>query len=421
MSLTVNGLIANSMRWHAGWSGPWTAEVDYETEIPITGKVAIASTTGIALVGTIDGDRSGSFAGKNHLVIDAGGGGWKTKPRAQHYHADIGLPLQMIASTTAAEVGEVVTVLLPLVVGTDFVRSGKDPASQIFEDAGIDWWVGVDGITRVGARVPLPAPPSLTVLDWQPENGTVSFTCETLVEPGAIIVDTRFGRKIVREVDAIVAAGSVSGTLFVADAPPDIGSVSEIADMLAQYARLVTRAEYARFYEYVVIAMAGDRVELQSLQKGTGMPDVLPASVWAGASGYKATLTPTSRVLVGFRAGDPTRPFVAFYEPPEGDGWRPLAQELDALFSLTIGKQALAVVIGDVMTAQPIARAPAIATFATAVATAITAAATAATGTGAVPVVGTSLGTILAGIGTAIATAATTLATACPSTKAMSS
>jgi hypothetical protein len=237
----------------------------------------------------------------------------------------------------------------------------------------------------------------------------------------AILVDTRFGTKIVREVDAVVAGGSVSGILHVADAPPETGSVTEIADMLAQYARLVTRAQYARFYEYVVVAMAGDRVELQSLQKGTGMPDVLPASVWAGASGYKATLTPASRVLVGFRAGDPTRPFVAFYEPPEGDSWRPLAQELDALFSLTIGKQALAVVIGDVLTAQPIARAPAISAFATAIVAAITATAGTATATGAVPVTGATLGGWLGAIATAIATAAGTLSTACPSTKAMSS
>jgi hypothetical protein len=421
VSLLVNGLFVHTMRWHAAWSGVWSAEIDYAGDVSPSGKVAIASTEGIALVGTVDSERSGVFGEKRHLHVNGGGGGWSKKPREQHYHSDIGLPLQVVASTTAAEVGELVTVLFPLVVGLDYTRSGKLPASQIFEGLGLDWWVATTGVTFVGIRPPLPPHPSLTVLDWQPEHGTVSFTCESLVEPGTVLVDTRFGRKIVREVEAVVSSGSVSGTLFVADAPPENGSASELADLLSSVARSATRADYSRFYEYVVIAMAGDRVELQSISRGAGMPDILPASVWAGSSGYKATLAPASRVLVGFRGGDPTKPFVAFYEEPEGDGWRPLASELDALFSLTIGKQALAVILGDVMTAQPIARAPAIAAFATAVATAITAAASAATATGVTPVTGATLGGFLATAGTAIATAAGTLATACPSTKAMSS
>lgn len=421
MSLTANGLFVHSMRWHAGWSGVWSAELDYAGEIPLSGKAAIVSTEGIALIGTVDSERSGTFGEKRHARVLGGGGGWAKKPRPQHYHSDIGLPLQVVASTTAAEVGEIVTVLLPLVVGFDFVRSGEAPASQVFADAGVDWWVGVDGVTRVGVRVPLPAPLSLSVLDWQPENGTVSFTCETLVEPGAILVDIRFGAKIVREVEATISGGSVSGTLWVVDAPPDMGSATELADVLKDFARTATRSDYARFYEYVVIAMAGDRVELQSLHRAEGMPDVLPCSVWAGASGYRATLTPASRVLVGFRGGDPRHPFVAFYEAPEGESWRPVALEFDAVAALTIGKQALAVILGDVLTAQPIARAPAIAAFATTLAAALASVASAAAATTVTPVTGAGLAGFLAPLVTAMTAAASTLATACPSTKAVSS
>lgn len=355
--ITVNGLIVHTMRWLAGWSGPWVAEIDYAGDVAPSGKVAIVSTEGLALVGTVDGDRSGVFGEKRQLRVVGGGDGWRKKVRAQHYHSDIGVNLAVLVSTTAAEAGEVAVVAIPKVLGVDFARSEKLTASQIFEDAGVDWWVGLDGVTRVGIRVPSVQPLSLQILDWHPSESTVSFTCETLVEPGTIVLDTRFGSKIVREVDARIDGGSVSGTLWLAEAPPKPGeTVNELVDAMGALARASTRAEYSRFYEYIVIAMSGDRVELKCVNPSEGMPDILPGSVWAGASGYKATLTPSSRVLVGFRGGDPSRPFVAFYEPPEGLGWRPVVLELDAVASLAIGAQAASVVIGSVAGAYPVAR-----------------------------------------------------------------
>lgn len=418
--LTVNGLTAHDMRWHAGWSGAWVADLDYAGEISPSGKVAIVSTEGIFASGTVDEKRSGTFGEKRQLRV-VGGLGWGQDVRAQHYHADIGVNLAVLVTTTAAEVAEVATVLLPKQIGPDFVRR-NGPAGQIFTDAGVDWWVGLDGVTRVGLRVPAPPHPSLQILDWHPAEATVTFTCEVLVEPGTIVVDLRFGSKIVREVDAKVSQGSVSGTLWLADAPPGIGeSVNELVDALGKLAREASRADFARFYEYVVIAMAGDRAELQSLSRSDGMPDILPCSVWAGTSGYRAMLAPGSRVLVGFRGGDPKRPFVAFYEAPEGGNWRPVTYEIDAVGSVTIGASALGVVIGNVMSAQPIARAPAIAAFATALATAVAATAATATATGVTPVTGATLGGWLGALASAIASAASTLATACPSTKALSS
>jgi hypothetical protein len=360
--LTVNGLPVNSMRWRATWSGVWVAELDYTSEgvaLP-PGRVVIVGTEGIALTGTIDAELSGKFGEKYHLRVLGGGGGWHRDVRAQHFHSDAGLPIATVVSTTAAEAGEVATVLVPSVVGLDFVRRAG-PASQIFEDAGVDWWVGVDGVTRVGARIPAPAPLSLEILDWNPGAGTVSFRCDVLVEPGAIVVDTalRFtGPRIVREVEATVSEGSVSGTLWLVETPPALGTVSELADSLAAIARAGTKIEAARFYEYLVVAMAGDRVQLAATRPapfGT-MPAILPVSIWAGASGYKASLTPGSRVLVGFIEGDPRKPYVAFYEPPDADSWRPVTNEIDATAAVTVGALAAAVVLGEAATARPVAR-----------------------------------------------------------------
>lgn len=356
MSLVVNGIPVASMRWLAPWSGVWSAELELAGDTLPSGRVTIVSTDGIALTGTVDEARSGTFGERRSLGVLGGGGGWRLRVRSQHYHSDVGVAFASVLSTTAAEVGEVAVLLAPLVVGIDFARSSELPASQIFIDAGVDWWVGLDGVTRVGKRPPAVAHPSILVQEWDPLLGTARFTAEVLVEPGTVLVDARFGSRVVREVEATVAGGSVTGTLWLAEMAPEAGTVSELAGGLAALARAAVRPEYLRLYEYRVIGMSGERVELQAVHPEDGAPDLLPASVWAGISGYRATLLPSSLVLVGFRSGDPRRPYVAFYEPPEGGGWRPIELELDAVTKVSIGGQALSVVLGAEASARPVVR-----------------------------------------------------------------
>lgn len=407
MTIVVNGAPVASLRWSAPWSGVWVAELEMQDGLPAApnGKVAIASPDGLALVGTVDDEESGAFGEKRHLRVLGGGGGWRKTVRAQHYHSDVGLPLASIVSTTAAEAGEAATVLVPSVVGTDFVRRAG-PAAQIFLDAGVDWWVGLDGVTRVGKRLPLPPPPSLEIQDWNPAAGTMRFSASVLVEPGTLLVDARFGRRVVRTVEAEISGASVKGTLWVAAEGSAAGSVSGLVDSLGALARAATGSDFSRLYEYRVIAMQGDRVELQAIRKSDGVPDILPASVWAGASGYRASLRPASRVLVGFVGGDPKKPYVAAFEPPEADGWRPLLLEHDAIGTVTIGERAFGVCLGALATALPVARAPAIVTFATALSAAFSAAAAAP-----------DVSTAMTGLATAITAATATLGATCPSTK----
>src|SRR4051812_9165562 len=70
MSLLLNGLIVvASMRWLAPWSGVWSAELELEGDVVPTGPVTITSTEGLALVGTVDGDHSGTFGEKRHVRV----------------------------------------------------------------------------------------------------------------------------------------------------------------------------------------------------------------------------------------------------------------------------------------------------------------------------------------------------------------
>ncbi len=422
MSLFLSGLAAAGMRFAAGWSGVWVADVDLlpssSSDAVPTGIVTITTTQGLAMSGMVDDERTHAFADRRRVRVLGGRGGWAKTVRAQHYHSDIGVRLQEVATTTAAEVGETAVVLTPTTLGLDFVRH-NGAASQIFADAGVDWWVGLDGATRIGARPASPAPADLHVLEWNPSASTMRVTSDTIIEPGAIIADQRFGTKTVRQVEIELRDYSFNGTVWVSDSAPAAGVVSELHAALSDIAEDATRAVYSRFHEYIVDAMSGDRAECVAVSKK--VPNLVPVSIWAGASGYKASLRPGSRVLVGFRGGEPSKPFLAFYEAPENEGWRPAQLELDALAKLVLGEQAASVVIGTEAAALPIARAPAVDAFAQALATAINAAATAASATTIAPVTGATLGATLAGIGSAVAAAASTMSTTLPSSKVKAS
>jgi hypothetical protein len=419
VSLQINGLLALELRLLMTWSGVWAADIIMKDATVPSGKVVITSTDGLSFVGTVDPERTGIFGEKQHVRVIGGGGGWGKNVRAQHFHSDIGVTLQALAGATAAEAGELVNVLAPVALPVDFVRQNKT-AAQIFQDVGVDWWVDVNGVTQVGSRVPKTAPLTLQVNDWDPSAGTVNFVSSDLVQPGMIVVDTRFGTKFVTEVDATIRDGAIHGTLRLASTPPTPGSLnSELLDSLAALATHHTAVEYARLYEYRVISMAGTRVNVQAVHKSDGMPDLLPISIWGGISGYKATLTPSSRVLVGFTSEK--QPYVAAYEPPDGGGWRPLTLELDATGAVLIGGQSLAVTLGSPIGALPVARAPAIEAYAAAVESAFSAMAAAALATTITPVTGAGLAAFLGPVVAALTAANAALGVACPSLKVVSS
>lgn len=80
----------------------------------------------------------------------------------------------------------------------------------------------------------------------------------------------------------------------------------------------------------VIGAASGERWNLQAVRRGV-WPDLLPAVSMPGAAGYRATLQPSSIVLVQFVEGDPTLPVITHFEGPDGSGFVPTAIVLGGL------------------------------------------------------------------------------------------
>ncbi len=84
-------------------------------------------------------------------------------------------------------------------------------------------------------------------------------------------------------------------------------------------------------------SIALTRVELQIVQKASGMPDLLTVSYWPGAAGFSAELTPGAICLVDFIDGDRGQPRIAAFSTPDDPAWRPLSMRLDAVTAIQLG------------------------------------------------------------------------------------
>lgn len=403
MSFFANGLDVLGGTIRIPWTGVWTAELQVDGDLPVpSGPVVVVSAdAATTLVGVADPDLSGTFGQNKALRIIGGRGGWQKKVSAQHFHSPIGVPLALVVAATGAEVLEVATVLEPAFFEADYVRA-EGPASQVLE--GRSWWVGLDGLTTVGPRIPKPQSLDVEVLDYDPGTGVATATSDGIIEPGTLLVDDRFGAKLVREVEVEIGK-TLRSTLVLVDDPTTDPRPLRIVDELAHLARAAVRPEWMRLYEYRVIFQAdSESAELQSVDGTAPVPDLLPCPVWLGTAGAKTKMQPGSRVLVAFISGDPSKPVVVSFQPPgDGVGWMPLELELDAATSITIGTLAPAISIGG-PAALPLVLAPGLQA-------AFTAASTTASGAGP-SVSGAALAAIFTSLASAIAGASTVKAKA---------
>lgn len=343
MTLAVNGQRATKLRVLTPWSGVWEVEAELPVDpggVTPTGS-AVATVETSSLVGTIDGDRSGVFAAKGRLRIVGGGGGWEQVVPPKGYRNDGGLLSTAVLATTAAEVGERLVELLPFMMEKSYARAAG-PASRVL--AGLSWHVDHAGITRVGERIPTPAPPDVTLLDYDAHEGVADLaTTTTLVTPGMIVTDPRVGTLKIRDVEQTFGDGGARAKAWclpvtAVPAPDGLPGGRLIATMSA-IAREAVGAVYLQDHRYRVVAQGPDgRVTLQAVERGAPVPSLKLTELAPGVPGTTMKLAPGSIVRVRFAEGEPTRAAVVGFE----SGPAPLEINFDALITKAGGTEPLA-------------------------------------------------------------------------------
>jgi hypothetical protein len=328
--ITLNALRGVRARVHMPKTGAWIADVDVDLDaVPVAPSGRALLTIGVnALTGTVDDRASGRFGSKAHVRLVAGGGGWDKVVPGVHLHNDAGVLSSAVYAAVGAAVGESVVELgIPRRLGVDFVCM-RGAASQIF--AGVDWYVDELGITRVGPRVPVPAPPTADVLSWDPTNKVAEIASDLLITPGMTLTDpVRFGVATVEDVEHSFGDGGTralarcstpsllgaAASAALASPPPAAGG--KIVQALAALARQAAQTSALKKYPYRVVTQGVDgRLTLQATDPKSEAPPFLRLiDIWAGVAGVSLKLAPASVVLVSFIDGDKARPIVTGFDP----------------------------------------------------------------------------------------------------------
>ena len=300
--------------------GCWFAEVSIDGEHSLSGQVTL-KIADLTLVGTILS--GGVEKGRSMYRLVAGKGGWGNTLRKKSYATDSGVKLANVLGDAAQEAGETLdsaTVSTSTRVGPAFVRQ-TGPASRVLDQlADRAWYVGEDGITRLGARTAGTIPAKAArVKTADLARGVVVLASESIatILPG-VTVDGITAVDVQHEVSA---EGGLRSTLWgrrgAAGTSRGLEAFQKIFDSLDP-----DRA-YRGVTEYRVVTRTGSRLNLQPVRVSTGMPDLARVSVRPGVAGCEADVALGSKVLVGFIECDPARPYVAAFEDAEGEGFVP--------------------------------------------------------------------------------------------------
>lgn len=321
----VNGHRLTRLRLVQANTGPWHAEVDFEQAPELEGPVTLQVGTR-ELKGTLTS--TGTFGLQRKGRIVAGAGGWGAPVEAKDYHNDAGVKARSVADDAARAVGEQIGSFVPAEerVGADYVRQAG-PASQTLEDVlgGVAWWVDDAGVTHAGPRPAAAlASDAYEVLAFNPESlvATLAVDDPAAVQIGSILEERLDAPQTVRELELLVTADEMRVRAWC-------GVGDALAGRLPGLFRsIIARATDGKLfgkYRYRVLRMNGDRVELQAVRKGAGLPDVIPVSMWPGVAGVHAELSPSSEVLVEFLEGRRTMPVVTGFAGKDGKGFVPVS------------------------------------------------------------------------------------------------
>lgn len=327
MTILLNGLHAVSVRLLQPWQGAWIADVDFDlAQVPVVPVGPCTLTIGTTVLqGTIDPEASGAFGDKAKARVIGGAGGWHKTVFPLHFHNDAGLFTTNVITATAAEVLERVTVLIPKRLGTDFLRLGG-PASRVL--AGLDWYVDFTGVTIVGPRPPIPMSTEISILSWDPKDQRAELASDSIISPGTILVDPRFGTETIRDIEQTFSEGKARATAWCSGTGSKGSKISTLFKALVnEHGSLAT----LRPYRYRIVLQGADgRLTLQAIAPTVGIPDCIDLPIWPGLPGVTMKVVPGGECMVQFLDGDLSQPVVTSFkgevlELKVGTGFSPVA------------------------------------------------------------------------------------------------
>jgi len=295
------------------------ADVSLDGEHTLAGSVELVmrdlTMQCAVLVGGPDKGRSA------YRVVGGRGGLGKPLP-PWSYSNDAGVKVATVLREAASLAGEELdtsTVPTTLRLGGNFSRDGDTTTSDLLERvAPAAWYVGEDGITRIGQRQRVELTEKVTIIERDRQRAKIVVASESLAKlvPG-VVVD---GMEAVDVEHESSAEKGVRTTLWGMrgsnDGSRGLSALKALVDHFVG-----ARIRECRSYEYVVVKRNGKRLDVKPARSSSGMPPIKAVRMWPGIAGAYAELELGARVIVRFLENGEA--VVTNFEDAEGEGFVP--------------------------------------------------------------------------------------------------
>jgi len=335
--VSLAGTAATGLRLTLPAWGMWWADVTTEDDAGLSvGDTTSLDVTGIACACAVVA--AGSVEGRGAYRLVGGAGGWGTPVVRRGYQDDLGVRVSTVVSDVAAKVGETLDDVPSTRLGTRFARPAGPASSVLAIVADRAWYVGLDGVTRFGARAASTYAGDAPRTRLDPAGSIVELATESIagLVPG-VSVD---GSDPATDVEF-----SLEGDRFTVRVYSGARTSRRVDALQQLLDALDPRRKFRAAYEYRVVTQSSDRLNLQPVRVASGMPDLSRVEVRL-APGVKAQHMLGSTVMVAFADADPSRPFVFTGDAAGAPGWMPLGLELGDTPTLGVARITDAVVAG---------------------------------------------------------------------------
>jgi len=237
---------------------------------------------------------------------------------AKSYANDAGITRAKVLTDAATDCGETFDATTATgVLGPQWHRENAPASNALHLIAPRAWYVGEDGVTRLGARQTRQYTGSAARVAADLAQSRVVLAANDVSEllPG-VVVDGITAVDVCHELDGDKLRTTIWGAQSVG------GALARVVDALT------AKYRYAATYEYRVVTPSGERLNLQPVRVSTGMHDLQRVPVRPGLPGCKASHTLGSLVLVTFVDCDPARPVVVGFDDAESLGYLPTELDL---------------------------------------------------------------------------------------------
>lgn len=291
--------------------GRWYAEVSIDGDHALSGSVPLV-VADLTLVGAIMS--GGSHEGRSHFRVVGGNGGWGASIPSKAYVNDAGVKASTVLQDAASECGEsILASTLPTTrLGPSWVRADGPAARTLDLVAPRNWYVGTDGVTRIGTWPTTALAGNVTHGPVDKARGTVTLAAESIatILPG-LVVDGLTAVDVVHE----IGPKGLRSTVYGARGG---GSRTRMeAAVRALVESILPDIKFRGVHEYRVTGQTGERLSLEPVRVSSDMPALGRVKVMPGLPGCKATYPSGMRVLVSFVDANPARPVVVGFSDAE--------------------------------------------------------------------------------------------------------